>query len=483
MKGIVFACWLTVALYSTTLDAAPFLEGTVTDEHGRPIEGATVCIADCIGTCLGVKTVLSNKGGKYVFPTKSFRKFPRLSVSMPGRYEASRQAAGPKLHEPDSNTPRITDFVLGFPAAALIYLKGDAPSGWTQTLEIRPGKDAKVHRYAERANYVSGYYDYWSFDSLPRGESMHLVIAREPIPEPSDDPKEAKVRKQQSWRSRVEIVSPAIRLIDPQRYEVRAKVEHDADSDVSYIVFEWINDAVGADRTAELTISDPTYGPPVDAATRDQALELLKRVAAAASPWNASPSKRITSYEYDAIDKSGTKTHVKIDQATPSGPAWSDISRQRGVAYMPPLRWLFSQPENIVFHKVDIADDRTILNYRLKSGRGFGAGVGIGPGWNGFLTSHFSQGKIVIDTKTATVMEHRFSEGSLGEESVETFQDYAAVEQGYAPKSIRIQSGSMDFRLSFKVHKDKLWLLNEASLGEQPQPCFKIENIVVSLAE
>lgn len=482
MRGIVFTCCLLAAWSSSALNAAPFLEGTVSDEYGRPIEGAAVRISDCIGTCWGGKTVLSDKDGKYIFPIKSFRNFPHLGVSMPGRYEVSRHESGPKLYEPDSDTPRKADFVLGTPAAALVYLKGDAPQGWTQTLEIRPGKDAKVHRYAESANHVSGW-DYWEFESLPRGESLHLVVVREPIPEPSDDPKEDRKRKRKSWRSRVEIVSPPLCLIDPQGYEVKAKVEHDAASDVSYIIFDSITDAVGIDRTAELAIPDSMSGPPVDAATRDQALELLKRVATAATPWNASPSKKITSYEYDAIDASGTVIHVKIDQNTPSGPAWSDISRQRGVAYMPPLRWLFSQPENIVFHKVDIRADQSVLGYRLKSDRGFAAGIGIGPGWNGFFSSHFSQGTIVIDTKNATVLEHRHSNEPLGEESVETFQDYVPVDQGFAPKSLRIQSGNMDFRLSFKVHDDKLWLLDKATHGEQSPPSFRIENVRVTSSD
>ncbi|MGD9634364.1 MAG: hypothetical protein AB7U97_13875, partial [Pirellulales bacterium] len=193
------------------------------------------------------------------------------------------------------------------------------------------------------------------------------------------------------------------------------------------------------------------------------------------------PDNEIASYEYDFVAGDGERTHVKIDHNSPAGPAWSDIARQRGFAYMPPLRWLFSQPENVVFHAVEIDDDRAVLQYQLRSNRGFGAGLGIGPSWNGFFTSNFKSGTIVVDVKNATVLEHRLSRGPLDEESVETFGDYVAVGEGFAPRRLRIQSGGMDFRLAFRIHEDKVWLLDEAFHGEEQQPAAKIENVVVKL--
>ena len=473
--------WWLLLSSASIVHADPFLKGKVSDEQGRPIVGASVKIWDCVGTCLGGKTVLTDAEGHYVFEKKPFQNYPSLSIFLPGRYEVSRRQTGPELHEPDSSTPRRVDFVLGTPAAATVRLQGEVPDGWTQRLVIRSGRDVELHRYDFQSKIVVGRDD-WNFEMLPRNENLHLVVAREPIVEESDDPKDTKERRRQSWRNRVEIISPAIRLTDPQRYDVRATVARDTENETSYIIVESVIDAVGADRTEELTVKDPTFGPTVDAATGEKALALLRRVESTAVPWNAAPSRDIVSYEYDAINATAKTTHVKINQHSPSGPAWSDIARRRGFAYMPPLRWLFSQPENIVFHGVELNEDRAILHYRLKSIRGFGAGLGVGPDWNGFFTRRFSTGTIVIDTKTATVLEHRLSNGLLGEESVETFRDYVAVGQGYAPRSLRIKSGDQDFRLAFRIHNNKLWLLDHAFQGEEQQPAVKIENVVVTLA-
>lgn len=474
--ALVWAC-----LFASVAQASPFLEGRVTDEQGRPIAGACVKIWDCIGTCLGGKAVLTDENGHYVFEKKSFRNFPSLAISMPGRYEVSRDQSGPALHEPDGDTPRRVDFILGTPAAATVRLEGDAPEGWSQSLLMRPGQDKKVHRYDERGEHVSGW-DYWNFELLPRQETLHLVVVRKPDVVPSDDEKEMRERQREARRRQVEIVAPGIRLPDPQRYEIRARIVEGAEGESPFIIVDAIRDAISTDRTEELVESGSLFGPPVDEGTRQQALDLLERVKAAASPWNALPPKSIARYEYDAVTQNGEVIHVKRDPTSSAGPAWSDISRIRGFAYMPPLRWLFSQPENVEFHAVSIDEKRATIDYRLKSHRGFGAGLGVGPSWNGFFTTSFSAGRVVIDVPTATVLEHRLYRQLLGEESVETFSDYVAVGEGFCPRSMRIQTDGFDMRLRFEVHENSLWLLKEASHGEQ-NPVLRIENVVITLAE
>lgn len=482
MKLRIVAWSLFTLLYGSLLHAAPFLEGTVTDEQGRPIAGASVRISDCIGTCFGGKTVLTDEEGHYIFETKPFRNSPLLAVSMPGRYEVSREQSGPRLYEPESNTPRIAHFVLGTPAAATVRLEGDVPEGVKQTVIMRPGRGTKLRRYDLSAIQVSGW-SHWNFKLLPRREAHHLVVRREAITEESDDPKETEERRRQNWRNRQEIISPAIHLVDPQRYVIRARIAEDSESETPYITLESVTDAVGIDRTEELTVPNAMFGPPVDAELRERALALLERVKESATPWNALPTKEIASYEYDAVDPDSKATHVRIDQDSPSGPAWGDIARLRGFAYMPPLRWLFSQSENVVFHGVEINEDRAVLHYRLKATRGFGAGLGVGTSWSGFFTAPFSVGTIVIDPKTAVVLEHRLSRKLLDEETIESFGDYVAVGEGYAPQSLRIQSGNRDFRLKFRIHRDRLWLLHEAFHGDQPNPSFRIEDVVVTVAE
>ena len=462
--------------------AAPFLEGHVRDEQGRPVKGATVRIWDCIGTCFGGKTVLSDADGHYVFENRPFRNHPLLTVSMPGRYELSRRQTGPRIESSQADVARRVDFVLGTPAAVTLRLNGDVPEGWTQDVLIRAGNDVTLHRYDVDATFSRGY-GHWNFDLLPRNESLHFVVVRRPVVVESDDPKGMRERERESRRAAVEIVSSAVRLTEPQRYGVQASVELDEASSVSFIRLKSVTDVLGEDRTGELASDDAIFGPPASPADQEDAVAFLKRVEAAAAPWNARPAKSIVSYEYDVIDKDDSTTHVTIDRDSPSGPSWSGISRLRGFAYMPPLLWLFSQSDNVVFHRVDIGDDEAELRYRLKSPRGLGAGLGVGPGWNGFFTTKFSAGTLRVDTKTATILEHRFSNGLLGDESVETFRDYMPLEGGFAPQGIRIQSGSFDFRLSFQVHENKLWLLDRAFHGDQPQPVVRIDNVQVTAAE
>jgi hypothetical protein len=329
--------------------------------------------------------------------------------------------------------------------------------------------------------FTSGW-DHWRFELLPRNEDLHLVVVREPKTVEGRDSKETDQRRAENRRKRIEIVSPAIRLVDPQRYEIRATVDQAEQDQISFVRVESVIDAVGKDRTGDLVIADPRLGPPVDTINHEKAMELLKRVEAAAAPWLGRTSKAIVSYEYDAIDSQNKTTHVAIDGTSPQGPSWSDISRLRGFAYAPPLRWILSQPENVAIHRVEIGDEHAVLDYRLKSNRGFGAGIGVGPSWNGFFTKPFSAGTIVIDVKTATVVEHRMTSSLVGEQDIESFGDYVAVDQGFAPRSLRIQTSKFDFRFAFRIHKDKLWLVEQASRGDNP-PLFKIENVVVRLSE
>lgn len=482
MTSQTFTSALLASLLFVTpaLADEPYLQGQVTDEQGRPVEGASVKIWDCIGTCLGGEVRITDKDGQYTFENKTWRNFPHLAVSMPGRYHASTNQSGPKLSEPDTDEPRRADFVLGTPAAATLDLEGDPPKGWTQKVLLRAGRDVKLHRYDLDGRHVYGW-DHWQFDLVPRGELYHVVVVRAPEIEPTDDRKERKKRERASREQRVEIVSAAITFADPQRYRVDLKITDDEATKATFLHVLTVQDATSEDRTADLVSAVPHFGPPVTKEAQQQAADLMKRVADAAKPWNARPPKAVDNYEYDAVDSKSQTTHVKIDKDSPQGPAWSDISRLRGFAYMPPLRWLFSQPDNIVFRKVDIGDDRATLVYELKSGRGFAAGLGVGPKWNGFFTKKFSAGTLVIDPKTATVLEHRLSKGPLAKETIETFSDYVAVGDGYAPKSLRIQSDGFDFRLSFRIHRKHLWLLETAHRGDDGDPAMKIENVAVTL--
>ena len=466
-----------IGFLASTGHGENFLEGRVTDEKNRPIEGATVHIADCIGTCLGGAARITDADGRYVFEHKTFRNVPSLSVSMPGRYHKSTDWKGPKLQEAVTDVPRHADFVLDTPAAATITVKGKVPDGWTQQVLLRAGRDAKLHRYDQTGNYVQGW-DRWSFDIIPRSESYHVVVVQHPAVEPSEDRKVQRERERESRRQSIEFVSQPIRFVDPQRYDLQLELTESANSKTTHLGVISLKDATYQDRTAELVASDPLFGAPVNEETRKRAIKLLERVAEAATPWNARPPKSIA-YQYDVVNSKKETTHVTIDRDSPSGPSWSDISRQRGFAWMPPLRWLFSQPENVVFYRVDISDDRAELAYRLKSHRGFAAGLGVGPSWNGFFTRSFSTGSITIDPISATVLEHRFSSGPVGQQSIETFGDYVSVETGYAPKTLRIQTEGFDFRLRFLIHNDQLWLLDEATHGDAEQPSMRIENVVV----
>lgn len=480
---IVITLPLLVGLCSSIVGADPFLTGRVTDEEGRPIEGATVQMWDCIGTCFRAGARLTDKNGNYTFEKKSFRNLPMLSASMPGRYVADKSETGPGLNKPDTGEQRRINFVLGNPAALTLTLKGDVPEGWTQKVLLRAAKKKQaVYRYDLTGIENSGWGT-WRFDEIPRNESYHVVAVRTPIPEPTDDPEEMKKRKQELWKRQVEIICAPVKFENPQRYSLTVNILDHDESKTVHMKIDSFTDVLGNSQIEESVADGRRFDPPVSAELQEQANALLKRVAKSASPWNARPPKSIAAYEYDSVGADGKTTHVKIDRDSPSGPAWSDISRLRGFAWMPSLRWLFSQPENVVFHSVEIADDKATLVYRLKSSRGFAAGLGVGPGWNGFFQRKFSTGTIIINTRTATVKEHRLCPGLTGEESVETFDNYARVGDGYAPRSLRIQSGGFDFRLSFQIHGDQLWLLDKATRDESDQPTLRTENVVVTMAE
>jgi len=218
--------------------APPFLQGTVTDDEGRPIAGASVTVHDCIGTCLGGKTVLTGADGRYVFETKPFRNWPLLDVSMPGRYKVSQTQTGPALTEEATDMPRQADFVLGTPAAATVRITATVPEGWKQRIEVRPGRSANVHRYPERGTEVSGW-EYWDFPLLPRNEDSHLVIVREEIPPTSLDEVPAG-KKRRERPKQIEVISPPFVLIDPQRYDIRASLIEDQENGTPRLVIDSI---------------------------------------------------------------------------------------------------------------------------------------------------------------------------------------------------------------------------------------------------
>ena len=188
MRGLGF---LFALAFSSVSIGSPFLQGTVRDETGLPIEGATVRIWDCIGTCFGGDTRITDSSGHYVFEKPTFNNFPSLTVSMPGRYHVSTDYSGPALHAEDTDVPRLAEFVLGTPAAVSVRLDGDAPDGWTQSLKLRASRNVKLHRYDLTGEH-SSRWSTWSFDLVPRNEPCHLVIVRKPTVEPTDDKKEMR---------------------------------------------------------------------------------------------------------------------------------------------------------------------------------------------------------------------------------------------------------------------------------------------------
>lgn len=474
-RSMLVSLWI---IASPTAYGEHFLEGRVTDEKGRPVEGATVHIADCIGTCFGGVARITDGDGEYVFETKPYRNFPHLTVSMPGRYHKSTHQSGPKLHEVSLDVPRRADFVLGTPAAATIRIEGDVAEGWKRTVLLRASGGSSLHRYDLTGHFTRGWGS-WQFEQIPRSEPHHVVVIDQPDFEASDDRKVMRERQRESERQSIKLISHPISFVDPQRFSVQLEISTDDEIDSSYLEVVSVHDATYAERTTELAKPDPRFGPPADEEDQEKASELLERVARAAAPWNARPRRSI-SYQYDAIHSDDAVTSVKVDGDSPSGPAWQDISRLRGFAWMPPLRWLFSQPENVVFYLVEMTDERAKLVYRLRSPRGFSVGLGVGPRWDGFVSRRFASGSIQIDPRTDTVLQHRFSASATDQESIETYSDYVPVGTGYAPKTLRIESPPFDFRCKFRVHDGKLWLLEEATRGDAENPALRMTNVVVT---
>lgn len=477
--------WLCVFLsLSGFLQAKePFLTGRVVDDEGRPVAGATVKIWDCIGTCLGGATRMTDQQGRYTFENREFLNWPSLAVSMPGRYHAATEYLGPQLHE-ESDEPRIANFVLGTPAAVSLAIEATVPEGWSQTVALRAGRGVQLHRYDITGRHSPTGWNQWHFEIVPRHEPIHVVVTRKPVVEPAADKETQRERERSAREQEVEIISPAIRLLEPQRHHLKVRIVDAEAAALPRIELVSLRDGLGQDRTHELAVHDPFFGPPVSSQQRQQAMDWLDRVAVAAKPWNHLPGPHIKSYEYDAVDARGEVTHIVRDRESSTGPAWADISRIRGFAFMPPVRWLTSQPENVEIYGFQLHDDRATLTYRLKQRRGFSAGLGVGPGWNGFFSRSFSAGELVIDTTNSTILTHRLYKDPLDDESTVTYGEYVSIEGGgFVPQTMRIHAESHDYRMTFHIHPGNLWLLNTAHHGDQAEPALTIRNVNVQLAK
>lgn len=244
--------FMSVVLFvSPAIADSPFLRGRVTDERGRGIEGATVTIHDCVVSCIGNTSRLTDNDGLYVFQAKPGRNEPMLGVSMPGRYVVSITSSGEPLKTLMLNEPRVADIILGTPAEAGISIHGEVPEGWDQRVVLRPKEGGTLLRYEHKPH--KGFWSQWVFTMIPRNEPYRVVLIRTPKA-PAAESLEEQVRNEPiREQKRIEISSPPISFSSPQRYRVDLEIEASDGDAGTRLVFTSVTDAVEKDRKTETT--------------------------------------------------------------------------------------------------------------------------------------------------------------------------------------------------------------------------------------
>ena len=437
-------------VFAAVITADPPLSGRVLDEDGRPVIGATLTVFRCYGTCFPAGHAATDADGRYAFQTLPSDAHPLLGVTLPGRYEVSRNGTL-SYSEPD---PQVVDFVLGTPASLRVRLRDEPPAGWERSVELAWGGPADVegapgHRYDldGRESYRGRY-----FETVPRNDRWHVVVRdrRRPAAALGSEPPE-KVEATHRWPERT-WTSPPLTLPDTQQYTLRLEPATSPEGGIAFAVTS-LRDGLNSERVGELLEGDGLYGPPLTGEAEAAARRLLTDVLETAEPWLGRPQPGY-SYTYRSGD---AETRVEVTAETLASSSWKDISRVRGFAWMPPLRWLSSQPENVVLHGHTVDGGTATIAYRLREPRGRTFGIGLGP-WGPFTQGRFTAGELTVDVETHAVREHRVFSLLPGVATVETYGDPVPCGDGLAPSSLETKR----WRLDFTVHGGRHWLLDTA---------------------
>jgi hypothetical protein len=421
--------------------------GRVTDEAGRPIEGASIRVNAGAGTCPCTGITETDRDGRY-----SVRFGPGIlgpdfqaaivHASTHGRTErdlgrhggftaAFQPVRKTRSVDPEKtflpNQSRTVDFVL-VPAANIeLTIENDFPMPIGPTSVELVG-DTMPPGCSVAADGMTNEHGMLTLYEVPTGYAWRFQVR--------------KPGSGQTLRSR------PFTLHKAREYGARLQIEKVPQLGSLILTIRGFGQA-GKDVRNEVLGEDPFAEQPAGPDVQRRGHELLRKIGEANRFWLGEPPGSVKTWSYTFHDLDGKTTHNAI-------PADRDVPLEalHGAFYVPPLRYLTKpdQFDNILIRGIDERGGKLRLwytflkpiNVRAPNGRG-----------NGGIDDVL----LVVDAKTLTPREHAPTWKPWYRE---TFADFIPCAEGtYAPRSIHVEAFESNFDFGFNVYEPGLWLFSE----------------------
>jgi len=203
-----------------------------------------------------------------------------------------------------------------------------------------------------------------------------------------------------------------------------------------------------------------------------QGEHLLRRMAEVNRYWLAAPHAGVERYSYDFVLAGDAKKQQVRDVSRTSR------AQRQGISYSTCLHALAADPVSWQYDDFEEDDETIRLTFYRKEPARIACGNGIARSWRGYFSRSAVLGVLWLDAR------HMVPLRLETKDMVEEFGDYVALDDGqFAPLSVRVTTGAMDFRWSFRVYEPGLWLFHE-SMGKghdgSPSSVASTRNVVLN---
>ncbi|MGA2255949.1 MAG: carboxypeptidase-like regulatory domain-containing protein, partial [Thermoguttaceae bacterium] len=415
------------------------VEGVVTDDAGRPLQGVEIRAATGVGTLRTTMPVISDSQGHYLL---RFGPGMMMKNDKTGKWGAGVQAAiisARKAGYAEKDLERQGNLSMAdnMPEEKLKWGRG----------VVLPGKPYRVDFVMVPATVVEGRIVDEKGDLVPNaGIYLDGDVLR---PATSIG---VSAKADGDGRFRFDAVPPGfawwfqggtregialsrtqpVTFAQGQSYKVELQVISQGDAGKMLRIAS-VKDSQGNELREKVVGDDPRARPLVDAQTAAKAREILDRVAEVNRYWLAAPSKDITAFSYTFHLKGQDPREITYQDYL-NGTSWYPEWYGKGISYTGAARVLTSLRNKAKFRELKIGDKQISIYFVLKGlPSTVAAGNGIAGTWHGFAQGTMNEGRIVLDAKRLTPISIECGRDK------ERYDDYVeTAPSSYVPLSIDI---------------------------------------------
>lgn len=224
------------------------------------------------------------------------------------------------------------------------------------------------------------------------------------------------------------------------------------------------------------------WGAEAEPQERGQAV--LKQMAEVNSFWLLRAPEAVTNWSYEFHLFKGGETGSAYDKSPVriAEPGKESQRRRQGVTYSSLVHSLARHPERAQVNGIAETNGQLVLSLTVlpdKNGKQTGSssldpafrgecGNGIKGSWYGYFSFGGGEAELTVDPKKMVPLKSSVKIIKSKKVVQEVFSDFTEITPGhYAPLTLGVTNGPMQFVWKFKVHEDGLWLLDEARMDDQ----------------